>query len=363
MHDKKTLKASEMFAMVTMLVGMKLTDTTATLYAQKSQNAFWVMPIISFLVILPSFLLLLFLLKKYQDKNLVELLESILGSVMGKLLGFFIFISSFLLIGLDSRSHIEQIKLLYFPASPNTVIFFLLLCIVFLGAKKGFEVIGFASKISLPFVKISVLILAILIMGEVVWQRIFPIFGSGLTIVLTEGVLKGSIFSEFFLLTIAYTSLRKTADFRIGALFGAFFVLFEIVFFFFVYTTVFDYNSIEKISFPFHDLTQFVSLGDYFTNIETFFMVFWLLAGFLRFIIYIYLLTWIFGAIFNISEFEPLLLPLSFITLVIGMIPDNSVVNETVYRDTLLNYVTPLYVIFPILLWGVALARGDLKKQ
>lgn len=363
MHDQKTLRASEMFTIIGLLVGTKLTDTTATLFAQKSQNALWLTSIISFLVILPSFLLLLYLLKKFQDKNLITLMESLMGTVIGKIFGILIFISSFLLMGLDSRSYVEQLKLLYFPGSPSHVLFFIFLCVIFFGAKKGLEVIGFTSKMSFPFILASVFLLAFLIIREVVWQRIFPIFGAGLSTVLTEGVLKGSIFSEFFLLTIAYTSFKETRQFRIGTFLGMYFVIFKIIFFFIVYATVFDYNSIEKASFPFHDITQYVQLGEYFTNIETFFMVFWLLAGFLRFIIYIYLITWIFGAVFNISEFEPLLLPIAFITLLIGMIADNSIVNELVFRDTLLNYVTPLYVIFPIILWVVALLKGDLKND
>ncbi|WP_112179064.1 MULTISPECIES: endospore germination permease [Paraliobacillus] len=362
MHDQKTLKASEMFTMIGLFIGMKVTDTTPTLFAQKAQNAFWLIPIISFLVILPSFFLLIYLLKKAQNKNLMELIESLIGSKLGKTLGFLIFLSSFLLMCLDSRSYVEQIKLLYFPASPTTVLFFLFLCVVFFGAKKGLEVIGFTVKTSFLFIKLSALLLALLISVEIVWQRIFPIFGSGLSTILKEGALKGSIFSEFFLLTIAYTSFKDTKQFRIGTLFGVIFVIIEITFFFFVYATVFDYNSIEKASFPFHDITQYVQLGEYFANIETFFMVFWLLAGFLRFIIYIYLITWIFGAVFNISEFEPLILPFSFITLIIGMVPDNSVINELLFRDMLLNYVTPLFVLFPVILWIVALSRGALKK-
>lgn len=362
MHDQKTLKKGEMFTIIGLFIGMKVTDTTPTLFAQKSQNAFWLTPLISFLVILPSFLILLYLLKKAQNKNLIELMESIIGTKLGKSLGFLIFLSSFLLMGLDSRSYVEQIKLLYFPESPTTVLFFLFLCIAFFGAKKGLEVIGFTAKISYPFVKVSALILALLISVEVVWQRIFPIFGSGLPTILKEGTLKGSIFSELFLLTIAYTSFKETKHFRTGTLFGIFFVIIEITFFYFVYATVFDYNSIEKASFPFHDITQYVQMGEYFANIETFFMVFWLLAGFLRFIIYLYLITWLFGAVFNISEFEPLLLPISFLTLVVGMLPDNSVINELLYRDTVLNYVTPLFIVFPIILWIVALSRGALKS-
>ncbi|WP_186576841.1 GerAB/ArcD/ProY family transporter [Aquibacillus kalidii] len=362
MKDHKTLKTRELFAMMTIFVGMKLADTTPSLLSSKASNAFWMIPIISFIVIIPSFLLLIFLLKKYKDKNLIQLLEAILGTYLGKALGFTIFLSAFLSLSLDSRNYVEQIKLLYFPESPTTILYFVFIGVAFIGAKKGLEVIGYSSWIGLPLIKFSMLLMAFLIFDRIILLRIFPIFGDGLDVVLTQGIKKASIFSELFLFTIAYTAFKDTNTFRKGSYLGSFVVIFEITFFFLLYTLVFDYNSVGKVAFPFHDITQYINFGDYFTNVETFFMVFWLLAAYMRFIIFLYLIAWIFAAVFNIKEFEPLILPFAFFTIIIGMIPDNTLLNDLFYRDRLLNYMTPLFISFPIILWIVAFFKGDLKK-
>ncbi|MDL4839127.1 GerAB/ArcD/ProY family transporter [Aquibacillus rhizosphaerae] len=362
MKDYKTLTTRDMFALVTLLIGIKFADTTPALLAQKGQNGFWLIPIVSFIVVIPSFLLLIYLLKKYKDKNLVELLETILGTFSGKLLGLIIFLLAYSTLIFDSRNYVEQIKLLYYPQSPTLIIFGLFMLVAFFCAKRGFEVIGFTSWIGLPLIKFAVFLLALLVLREAVWNRIFPLFGSGLNIITMEGVKNSSIFMEFFLLTIAYTSFKDTKFFRRGSYLGSAFVVVEIVLFFLLYTIVFDYNSIGKIAFPFHEITQYINFGDYFTNIETFFMVFWLFGAFMRFIIFLYLITWIFGTVFNINEFEPLLLPFAFFTVMIGMLPENSIINEMVIRDVLLDVMTPLFVLFPFLLWFIALCKGDLKK-
>ncbi|MCT2536969.1 endospore germination permease [Aquibacillus koreensis] len=362
MKDYKTLTTREMFALVTLLVGIKFADTTPALLAQKGQNAFWMIPIISFLIIFPSFLLLIYLLKRYKDKNLVELLEKVLGRFFGKSLGFLLFILAYATLIFDSRNYVEQIKLLYYPQSPTLIISIVFMAVIFFCAKRGFEVIGFTSWIGLPLIKFAVFLLAALIFKEAVWNRIFPIFGSGVQVIVMEGVKNSSIFLEFFLLTIAYTAFKDTKFFRRGSYFGGLFVIFEIILFFLLYTVIFDYNSIDKIAFPFHEITQYINFGDYFTNIETFFMVFWLFAGFMRFIILLYLITWIFGAVFNINEFEPLLFPFAFLALMIGVIPENAIVNELIIRDLLLDISTPLFVLFPFILWIVALCKGELKK-
>ncbi|WP_407272330.1 endospore germination permease [Radiobacillus sp. PE A8.2] len=362
MKDEKTLKAKEMFAIVVLFIGLKLSDTTPSLLAQKAQNAFWMIPIVAFIVIFPSFLLLLYLLKKYKDKNLIELMEQILGTLVGKLFGFVIFLFAFLSLALDSRNYVEQIKLLYFPESPTVIVFFIFIGVACYCAKKGFEVIGFTSFIGLPLVKIAVFLLAYLIFSKAIFPRIFPIFGTGLDVILTQGVLKGSLFAELFFLTIAYTTFKETKSFRTGGILGSIFVMVEIVLFYLIYTMVFDYNSISKIAFPFHDVTQYINFGEFITNVETFFMVFWLLAAYIRFIVFLYLVTWIFAAVFNINEFEPLILPFAFFTIIAGLLPENSLINELLLRDQLLNIMTPVLIFFPILLWIVAFSKGDLKR-
>ncbi|WP_017471624.1 GerAB/ArcD/ProY family transporter [Amphibacillus jilinensis] len=350
MKVDRRLTSFEMFTLTSILIGIKLTDTTPSLFSQKAQNAFWYIPLLAFICILPAFLVLLYLLYKHNAKHFVHLFELLLGQGLGKSLAFIIFILSFVMIALDSRNYVEQIKIIYFQRSSILIIFALFGGVCIFGAIRGIEVVGYTTRIFWPFIRISFFILAALIFESVVWQRIFPIFGAGVPVILEEGVSKGSLFLDFFLLTMAFSAFRKPSQFIKGGLIGLIFSIAEITFFFFLYTTVFDYNSIEKISFPFHEVTQYVNLGDFFTNIETFFMVFWLLATFLRFILLLYLITWLFGAIFNIDEFELLLLPMGFFLMVIGLLPDNAVVTELIYRNKLLNIITPVIALVPFLL-------------
>ncbi|SES15097.1 spore germination protein (amino acid permease) [Gracilibacillus ureilyticus] len=363
MQNKGFLRVREIAAMILLLVGVKLSDSTPALLTQKAQNGFWLIPVISFICIFPSFLLMLYLLKKYKDKNLVHLLEAILGKGAGKAVSFIIFLFAFLSMTLDSRNYIEQIKLLYFPESPTNIIFLIFMVVVFLGAKKGFEVIGYSSWIGLPLIKASAFTIIFLVLGDLVLQRIFPIFGSGLPIILKEGVVKASMFAELFYILIAYLATRETAKFNKGSIIAALIAFFEILIFYFIYITVFDYNSVAKIAFPFHDITQFISFGEFFTNIETLFMVFWLFAAFLKFIIFLYITTWIFGVIFEIKDFEPLLLPFGFLVGTIGLLPFNSVINELHFRETLLTIMSPFFIVLPVLLWVIALLKGGLRKK
>src|SRR5690625_2642630 len=344
------LSTYEVFALTNILLTMIITDTTPSIIAQNVGNAFWYVPLISFLIVFPSLLIFLYLLNKHDAEHLVDLLEILLGKFPGKLLAFLIFLLAFLTITFEKRSYVNQVKFLYFEQSSITIIFALLIIACIFGAIRGIKVIGYTAKILLPYFIISIILLAVLIFPSIVPDHIYPIFGYGLRDVIKEGILKGSLSSSFVILTMIMPAVREPKRFYKGGLIGIGFSMIQITFFYFLYTSYFDYHSIVTTPFPFHEITQYVKLGDFFTNIETLFLVFWLLVIFIRFILLLYLVSWLFGAIFNIDNFELLILPLAFLMMVIGLMPDNATTTEIVYRNQLLNLLTPVMVIFPYIL-------------
>lgn len=350
MKVNSKLSTYEIFALTNISIAMTITNTTPSLLAQTTRNAFWYVPLISFIVVLPSLLILLYLLHKYQAEHFVDLLEILLGKPLGKTLAFFVFLGNFFLIAFDQRSYVGQIKLLYFEQSQPFSIFIIFTIICIFGAVKGIKVLGYTAKMFLPYFLLSLVLLVILIFPSLIPNQIFPIFGSGFTPVIQEGVLKGSLYSKFILLLMILPVARKPKEFYKGAIIGLIFSVIQITFFFFLFTAFYDYDSIATTPFPFHEMTQYIRLGEFFTNIESFFLVFWLLMVFIRFILFLYLVAWMFGAIFNIKNFELLILPIGFLLMVIGLLPDNVIVTETVFRNGLFNRLTPFIIIFPLIL-------------
>lgn len=350
MRINTKLTTYEICTLTIIFIGIKLTDTTPSLLSDSTQNAFWYIPLISFIVMFPFFLITLYLLNKYKADHLVDLLQILLGKTLGKALAFFIFIFSFFLSAFDFRSYVNQIELMYFDKSSITIIFALLIFISIFGAIRGIKVIGYTAKVFFPLFQISLALLVILVYPSLVFERIYPIFGSGLSNVMYEGIFKGSFFSSFILLMMILPVARKPENFYKGTIMGLIISVLQIVFLFLIYATFFDYKSIERVPYPFHDVALYIDLGSFFTNIETFFMTFWLFAVFIRFILLLYLNTWLFGATFDIDNFELLILPMGFLIMVIGLIPDNIIVNEFIYRNHLLNLNTIFLFIVPVIL-------------
>ncbi|MFP7256137.1 GerAB/ArcD/ProY family transporter [Terribacillus goriensis] len=352
--NKKPLRIRELVAIIFMLVGLKGGDTTPALFADKAQNAIWMVPIISFLFLLGPFLVLMFLLKKYEKYNLVELIFHLIGKKAGSLLALLLFISGFIAMFTDMRNVMEEINYLYFPNSPTLVLYVLFLGICLLVAHKGFETIGSLAWALNPIIVVTIIAVVVVDLKDAVLLRIFPIFGPGFGTILFEGISKSGAFLEIFLITIAYTAFHQTKYFRGGIYLGGSLSGILIISFYLIYSLLFDYNSINNVAFLYQESTEVISLGHFFTNISTLFMIGWMFSNFLRFIIFLYLLCWIFGAIFEIKRFEGLLLPLGFIAMILSLIPPSFVVNEMFLRERSLQIMTPLFFLFPFLLWGAS---------
>ncbi|MET3508007.1 GerAB/ArcD/ProY family transporter [Halalkalibacter oceani] len=351
----------EFIAVILLLIGSKLADNTPAILVQEARNSFWMIPLVALAVFIPPFLLFLHLLKKHQNKNLIELVNHILGRYAGFVLGLLIFIVTFLTLIIDSRSFVEELSVLYYPKTPLLVLLGVLLLICGLGARLGLQHVMAASWVILPYVKVSVIFLFLLALTNNEWRRIFPLWGDGFQILLIEGVRNVSLFTDLFLLTMAYTSLRRTTAFHRASYWGLGIVSLELCIAFLLYATMFDYKSIDTVAYHFHEVTQYIHLGIYFTNIETYFMFFWLLAVIIRFIIYLYFATWIFAAVFNIKNFRQLVFPLAVLTIWLGILPENSIELTLLYRKELFLAISLLFLTTPFLLWAVEKMKGGIK--
>ncbi|OLS33999.1 hypothetical protein BTR22_19485 [Alkalihalophilus pseudofirmus] len=362
MEHSQKIGGREFFSIIVLAIGTKITSMTPAILAQSGKNAFWMMPFAGALTLLAPFLLLLYLLRTYQNKNLMDLIYHLLGKWMGGLVGVVLFLLAFVSLVLESRNYLDELSSIFFPQSPQYALYTVLFIVILFGARKGLNVIASTSWILTPFIKVIALILLVLVLKDVVWMRVFPIWGEGMMVTVIEGVKKASIFGDLFLLTMAYTSLKSTKTFHKTAYIGGAFTLFELTLFFLMYSLFFDYKSIDQVAYPFHEVTQYISVGMYFTNVEAFFMIFWLFAAFIRFMIYLYFTTWIFAAVFSITSFKPLLAVFFFLAIVLGMSINNPIQNVLVYRDMFLTLTTPLFIILPLILWAVAKSKGELAR-
>jgi spore germination protein KB len=360
-NEKSKFGMRELIAIIYIVIGSKFTDMTPTMLFQTGENASWMIPIISILIMTIPLWFLYQLLKNYRDKNLVEIARRVVGSKLGFFIGVVLFVTALVSTIIDTRSYTEIIGTLYYPSSPIIALYFIYLVGAYLVAIKGISGISRVSWSIFPYVLFSVLLLIFFTFKEFVFFRTLPILGPGPEPILKESIIKVSIFAELIFFGMLYPFIKNEQSYKKGTIFGAGLSVICISCFIFLYSALFDFPTVQRVSFPFHEMARYASVGDYITNTETFYLTFWLLASIVKYSIYLYITILIFSATFKIKNQKKLFPLFSLFIFFVGLLPKNTPIIMH-YREMLLHTASLLIPIIPVLLWIIAKWRGEFKR-
>ncbi|EDL63173.1 GerAB/ArcD/ProY family transporter [Bacillus sp. SG-1] len=361
-QDRK-LGTRELFALITITLGIKFTDMTATLLYKKTAQAAWMIPLVSGLIMLIPLTCTLILLKHYGDRNIIDISYKVTGNFFGFLIGMTLFLAAYAATVVDSRSYVDIINTMYFESTSSTHLFFVLVGSSYFLANRGLLAIGRTALIAFPYIKVSLFFIIVLLWSDLYFGYLFPLTGFGLKEIAFQGASYASITSDLLFFSILFPFFKDYKTFKKATLLGLAVSTLELMIFFAVYIMYFDYPSIEFISYPFHEISRMVTFGRYVSHIEALFFAFWSVASLIRFAVYLYIATAFFAYTAKIKEFEPLILPFAGLTIMLGLLPENVVHNVLLLRsNVILMSTSVLLFIIPITLLIVAKLRGEFKK-
>lgn len=350
----------EFVSIAVLMVGSKATeDTPAQLYSQV-QNAAWMIPFISAGIFFIPLYLLIKTMSLYDDKDLFSVIKKILGKYLGFLVCLVIFIISSFAVSFDSRTYTNIIRSFYFTTTPTLIIYAILMFICAYGAKKGLQHIGSVSYLIVFYGVLSLYLALMLGTQHANINSMFPIWGPGPFELVKEGSQKLTLFADFFLLCMVVPYLTTKKAFKKGTWFAFIYVCLQISITILIYVCMFD-ESLGGIAYPFHTVIRFISLGDYIPNVEIIFFIIWIMAAFIRFTAFLYINALMFGHLFKIKDFEYLIPSLATIYLMIGLMPEAPIDVSLVFKPIITNTAGPMFAGVSILLWLVALIRGEFK--
>ncbi|WP_158598364.1 GerAB/ArcD/ProY family transporter [Falsibacillus albus] len=344
----------EFVALILLSLGIKFTDTTPTILFKETANAAWMVPFISGLVMIVPFIFLLKILKTYENLDLIAIIHDLFGKYVGWFIGMTLFFISFSSSISNTRSYVDIINTMFFPETSKVLIYLVFVGLAYFVANRGLQSITNTVWISLPYIKVSLIFIILLIWKNIHVGYLFPIAGYGWTNVMKQGVSYSSITSDLLFFSMLFPFFKDYKTFKTASFIGYGIVLVEIAIFWGMYIMLFDYPGIEIISYPFQEITRMLKLGRYVSNIEALFLGFWTVASIVRFAIYIYVSTATFAYTFKLKEFEPLLLPFSFLIILLGVLPENNVINAYIFRGEFILQGSWIFLfLLPPILWSV----------
>ena len=361
-QDREKVGTREFSAIIIITIASKFSDMTPTMLAQAGENVSWMIPVISLLIMIVPLYVTFLLLRHYKDKNLIEVIMTILGKPLGLLITLVLFLTSFAANVIDTRGYIEIIGTMYYPNSPVFLIYMVFMIGTFSLAKQGFTGIARVSWSLFPYLKIPLALLLFLVSDDLIFSRLFPFLGPGIETIAKEGFLKNSIYGELIFFGMIYPYIRNVNSYKRSMIIGSSITLFELVIYYLAFNMLFDFPTIKQVTYPFHELTRYATIGDYVTNTETVYFAFWLLGSVIKYAVYLFILVLIFASMCNIKDYKKLLPLFSVLVIGVGLIPENSV-ELLKMRELLLNTVAFILPAIPLLLWSVAKMRGEFKRE
>ena len=352
----------EYIAIILLVIGVKLSDDTPAILVEPLGSAYWMAPlIIGILSIIPIYLMIK-VITLYKNKNLHDCILHLFGKFIGNCLSIILLLIGVCALIVDSAVYVDIINTMYFTKSPTLIIYTNLMTVSAYIAKRGLEHLGSISWLVLFYLLISLFVALLFSLQDGNGLFLFPVFGPGISEVLKVSTSHVSIYADFFFLGLIGPYLVSAIAFKKGTIIGLGTISILISFSFLIYLFVFDYEGLKMVNYPFHELIRIIRLG-FLTNVESFFFPFWVIATFIRFSFYLYLIALFLGGICNIKNFEYLIPTIATITVIIGMAPEAPTFTIFILRDTLLEIISPVFLFFPCLMWLIAKLKGEFKHD
>jgi spore germination protein KB len=360
-EDKgEKLGTRELIGIILILLIIKSTDTTPTLMFKSGYSAGWLIPIISGAMVLVPLLCTLSFLKAYRDKGFIEVVFHLYGKYIGTVIGLALFYIIFAALVVNTRSYIDIMSTVFYPKTPVSVLYSVLLISSLYIAYLGIHAIGRTAWIVTPTLQIVVFLLIFLAEKRINPYFIFPIAGPGIFEIIKSSAMNTAIWGDILYLSIIFPMVRSHKEFKMANLIGYSVSVIEFTVFMIVYVVTFGYPSISYLNYPLQELAKYARFGRYFTNPQAVFLGFWIISAILRFSTQIYFSAVTISHTLKIKDHKPLLFPISASAMALGMLPENSITNVLLIRRELFDWTWPLVLILPVSLWVTARLKEEI---
>ncbi|HBF38319.1 MAG TPA: spore gernimation protein [Firmicutes bacterium] len=316
----------------------------------------WLPVLIAYILATVVGLALLDLGRRFPNQTFVQYLPVILGKFWGKLAGLAYVIGWLLMAPLIVREIVELIRF-FLPFTPTLIIIILMALLAIYAMSKGFEVYARTAELFVVIMILLIIVILGLNFSNLTWKNLTPVLANGFGPVFKGLWIQFPYAMETILfMALWLPCLNKRREGRRAVLLGmplAGILLTVLV----AVNIAFTGTALtSRLIFPIFYMSSYIYIGNFLTGMEAVFMALWMISSYLEIMIFCYpsvvgLAQWL-----NLKKYQPLILPLMVIIIVLTMVPSN--VIELMKLDTLKNPVIllPLSLLIPFT-WIIAVIR------
>lgn len=337
----------------------KVLISAPSLYAKQSASAGWLEVIISGIFEMLVLLIVLKLLFRFENMDIIDVSDSVFGNAGRIIVGSISTIVFVVGTAAVFRCFGELIRNTVIRGISYENVAFFLLVVGITGAYLGFRTQVSLNSLVLPFVLVGICVVLLINVPRYSIVNILPIFGTGVGHVVKNALLKNASFYEFGILLFLFPYLReKTAVKKIGFT-GLIFSVFVTSAITLLYQLSVPYEAAGTFALPLYQMTRMIKAGTFFQRIEPLNVFIWGGVIFLYVGIGIRMSAHIYKKTFKLNDTKPLVFIFALIICLLALIPGSETSVERIY-DFLMTYS---YIAYPLMPLGLLIVATALQKR
>ncbi|MCU6710769.1 endospore germination permease [Paenibacillus sp. J5C_2022] len=301
----------------------------------------------------------------YTAKNLVELMETLLGKWLGKAIAvtfvFFAFVTSAELLYLFGNFITTQIM----PETPIQAVNILFASIIVIGSRLGIEVLARFAELLFPVFIGLFLVLVVFVSPKIHTDNLLPMMESSVGTIVGTAIYFTSIFSlsivvmlMIFPESISRPGAARKAFFR-GTLIGGIILLVVIL----LSLLVLGVDATARQIYPSYSLAKKINVGNFLQRIEIIMAMMWFISIYFRLSCYFHAAVKGLAQVLNVKDYRFLVVPMGITMITLSLIVHPNILHSAMYnRETWLVYASTYGLLLPLLLLAVHAVRQKFGK-
>lgn len=317
-----------------------------------AKNDGWISGIVGIFMFLPMLFIYSRILSLFPGKDMFDILNLTMGSILGKLIGVLYIWYAFHLGALVLRNFGEFINIVAMPETPMFVPILAMGMLCIISVRLGIEVLGGTAAYFLPLLFFILIVVQILAIPELHLSYIKPILGNGIIPVLKGGFAAFSFpFAETVVFIGVFGSLKtKHSPLRVY-LWGTLISSGIIVIVTFRNIAVLG-NMLGSFYFPSYAAVSRISIGDFIQRIEVTVAIVFIFGVFVKSSICLLSVCRGIGNIFGLKDYRSIVIQTGLLMIYFAYtIYDNSMEMKYWAFKVYPFYAFPMQAILPGIIW------------
>jgi spore germination protein KB len=286
--------------------------------AKFANRDLWLSPIWAIVVGFLVVFIMYRLYKLYPKETLIQQLERVFGSYLGKALGICYLFAILHINGLIARQYVDFVINVFLRHTPILVVILSIVIVCAIAVRGGLEVIARCALVFVPMLIISWILIILLLIPDLDLKNMLPFMANGVKPSLLGAVPTGGWYAHFALLSFMLPYLKNPEKAIKWGIISVVVIMLTLVLL--TMTTMAIFGDItSQLNYPVMMAIRYISIAEFVEHVEAIMMGIWVIGAFIKISMYYYVFVVGISQWLHLSDYRPLVFPCGLLLVLFTM--------------------------------------------